>query len=49
LAQQIHKVLNALGDYMKVNSHACVGGTAVRQDIEVLQKGVQIVRNPRSC
>jgi len=43
LAQQIHKVLNALGDYMKVNSHACVGGTAVRQDIEVLQKGVQIV------
>jgi len=26
-----------------VNSHACVGGTAVRQDIEVLQKGVQIV------
>jgi len=43
LAQQIHKVLNALGVYMNVNSHACVGGTAVRQDIEILQKGVQIV------
>jgi len=43
LAQQIHKVLNALGDYMKVKSHACVGGTAVRDDINVLQKGVQIV------
>jgi len=43
LAQQIHKVLNALGVYMNCNSHACVGGTAVRQDIEILQKGVQIV------
>jgi len=43
LAQQIHKVLNALGDYMKVVSHACVGGTAVREDIQILQKGVQIV------
>jgi len=43
LAQQIHKVLNALGDYMQVNSHACVGGTAVREDIQILQKGVQIV------
>jgi len=43
LAQQIHKVLNALGDYMQVESHACVGGTAVRDDIQILQKGVQIV------
>lgn len=43
LAQQIYKVLNALGDYMDVKSHACVGGTAVREDIQVLQKGVQIV------
>jgi len=43
LAQQIHKVLNALGDYMQVESHACVGGTAVREDIQILQKGVQIV------
>merc|ERR1719493_193318 len=43
LAQQIHKVLNALGDYMHVKSHACVGGTAVREDIKVLQTGVQIV------
>lgn len=43
LALQIHKVLNALGDYMNVASHACVGGTAVRADIERLQKGVHIV------
>jgi len=43
LAQQTHKVLNSLGDYMNVKSHACVGGTAVREDIQILQKGVQIV------
>merc|ERR1719461_1161634 len=28
---------------MNVESHACVGGTAVREDIQILQKGVQIV------
>jgi translation initiation factor 4A len=43
LAQQIHKVLTSLGDYMKVTSHACVGGTAVRDDIRIMQNGVQIV------
>jgi translation initiation factor 4A len=44
LAQQIHKVSICLGDYMtNVTSHACVGGTAVRDDIRVLQTGVQLV------
>jgi len=43
LALQIHKVLKALGDYMQVVSHACVGGTLVREDIGILQGGVQIV------
>jgi len=43
LAQQTHKVLNSLGDYMNIKSHACVGGTAVREDIQILQRGVQIV------
>jgi len=43
LAQQIQKVLIALGDYTKLQVHACVGGTAVREDIRVLQSGVQIV------
>jgi len=28
---------------MNVKSHACVGGTAVREDINILQRGVQIV------
>merc|ERR1719493_634015 len=43
LAQQIHKVLNALGDYMKVTCHACVGGTLVKDDMKTLRDGAQIV------
>jgi len=43
LAQQIHKVLNALGDYMKVTCHACVGGTLVKDDMKTLRGGAQIV------
>jgi len=43
LAQQIQKVVIALGDYMEVQVHACVGGTAVRDDIRTLQAGVHIV------
>jgi translation initiation factor 4A len=37
LAQQIVKVVRALGDYMNIQVHACVGGTAVRDDIRTLQ------------
>eukprot|EP01006_Ploeotia_vitrea_P036147 TRINITY_DN65981_c5_g4_i1.p1 TRINITY_DN65981_c5_g4~~TRINITY_DN65981_c5_g4_i1.p1 ORF type:complete len:419 (+),score=265.15 TRINITY_DN65981_c5_g4_i1:98-1354(+) len=43
LAQQIQKVVRALGDYLKITSHACVGGTLVRDDIRILKDGVQIV------
>lgn len=43
LAQQIQKVVIALSDYMDVSVHACVGGTAVRDDIRTLQNGVHIV------
>ena len=43
LAQQIQKVVIALGDYMDIAVHACVGGTAVREDIRTLQQGVHIV------
>ena len=43
LAQQIQKVVVALGDYMNVECHACVGGTNVREDMAKLQEGVQIV------
>ena len=43
LAQQIQKVARALGDFLNVSSHACVGGTLVRDDIKILREGVQIV------
>ncbi len=43
LAQQIQKVVRALGDYLKVTSHACVGGTLVRDDIKILKDGQQVV------
>lgn len=43
LAQQIQKVVRALGDYLQVTSHACIGGTLVRDDIKTLRDGVQIV------
>jgi len=43
LAQQIQKVVIALGDYMQVSCHACIGGTNVRDDMRKLESGVQIV------
>jgi translation initiation factor 4A len=43
LAQQIQKVVRALGDFLNVSSHACIGGTLVRDDINTLKHGVQIV------
>ena len=43
LAQQIEKVMRALGEYLQVKCHACVGGTSVREDTRILQNGVQVV------
>jgi translation initiation factor 4A len=43
LAQQIVKVISSLGDFMNIRIHACVGGTAVRDDIRTLQEGVHVV------
>merc|ERR1711972_818132 len=43
LAQQIQKVALALGDYMKIKCHACIGGTSVRDDIEKLRDGQHLV------
>ncbi|XP_073221278.1 eukaryotic initiation factor 4A-13-like [Cicer arietinum] len=36
LAQQIEKVMRALGDFLGVKVHACVGGTSVREDQRIL-------------
>jgi len=43
LANQIHKVVLALGDYLKVQCHVCIGGTSVRDDIDALRNGVHVV------
>ncbi|XP_058415803.1 eukaryotic initiation factor 4A-I isoform X1 [Diceros bicornis minor] len=37
LAQQIQKVVMALGDYMGASCHACIGGTNVRAEVQKLQ------------
>lgn len=43
LAQQIHKVTIHLNNYMKITSHVCVGGTVVRDDIRIMQNGIQMI------
>lgn len=37
------KVLLALGDYMNVQCHACIGGTNVGEDIRKLDYGQHVV------
>jgi len=43
LAQQIQKVVIALGDYLNAKCHACIGGTRVSDDITKLRNGVHLV------
>ncbi|XP_063974171.1 eukaryotic initiation factor 4A-I-like isoform X1 [Diachasmimorpha longicaudata] len=43
LAQQIQKVVIALGDFMHAQCHACIGGTNVREDMRKLELGVHVV------
>ncbi|KAH9416127.1 eukaryotic translation initiation factor 4A [Dermatophagoides pteronyssinus] len=43
LAQQIQKVVVALGDYLNVKCHACIGGTNVYHDISTLEAGTHIL------
>ncbi|KAI5294097.1 translation initiation factor eIF4A [Ascosphaera acerosa] len=44
LAQQTQKVVIALSDFMEeVDCHACIGGTSVREDMQALQAGPQVV------
>lgn len=43
LAQQIQKVVVALGDFMDITTYACIGGTAVREDMEQLKSGKQVI------
>ncbi|TRM68165.1 P-loop containing nucleoside triphosphate hydrolase protein [Schizophyllum amplum] len=43
LATQIQSVVLALGDYMNVQCHACIGGTSVGEDIRKLEYGQHVV------
>ncbi|KAJ1518093.1 RNA helicase [Coelomomyces lativittatus] len=43
LAQQIQSVVLALGDFMNVQVHACIGGTSLSEDLRKLEYGQHIV------
>jgi len=43
LAQQIQKVVLALGDYLNIECYGAVGGTSVRDGMAILQAGVHVV------
>jgi len=43
LATQIQKVVVALGDYLGVRAHACIGGTRIRDDLQQLSDGVHVI------
>eukprot|EP00755_Sulcionema_specki_P011982 Sspe_Gene.50223::Locus_27771_Transcript_1_4_Confidence_0.400_Length_1377::g.50223::m.50223/K13025/EIF4A3, FAL1; ATP-dependent RNA helicase len=43
LAQQTQQVCMALGGFMSVSAHACIGGKSLAADIRRLDMGVQIV------
>jgi ATP-dependent RNA helicase len=43
LATQIQSVILALGDYMNVQCHACIGGTSIGEDIRKLDFGQHVV------
>lgn len=43
LATQIQSVILALGDYMNVQCHACIGGTSIGEDIRKLDYGQHVV------
>lgn len=43
LAEQTQKVMLALGDYMSVQCHACIGGKSIGEDLRRLDAGVHVV------
>ncbi|KAG1681135.1 hypothetical protein FOA52_015577 [Chlamydomonas sp. UWO 241] len=43
LANQTEKVIMAVGDYMNVQAHACIGGKSLGEDIRKLEHGVHCV------
>merc|ERR1712002_754035 len=43
LASQICKVVLHLGDYLKIKCHACIGGSSVFNDTQILKEGVHMI------
>ncbi|KZO98104.1 DEAD-domain-containing protein [Calocera viscosa TUFC12733] len=43
LATQIQAVILALGDYMNVQCHACIGGISIGEDIRKLEYGQHVI------
>lgn len=43
LVNQTLKVIESLGDFMNVKAHACVGGTMIKDDVKILNKGIHVV------
>jgi ATP-dependent RNA helicase len=43
LAEQTQKVMLALGDYLNVKCHSCIGGKSIGEDIRRLDAGVHVV------
>lgn len=43
LAQQTRVAMKAMGGFMQVKVHACIGGKSVQEDVDALSKGQHIV------
>ena len=43
LAEQTYKVVNALGAHCKVQTHLCIGGKSVKDNLDALRKGVHVI------
>jgi ATP-dependent RNA helicase len=43
LAEQTQKVCLALGNYMQVKVHCCIGGRDVNEDVRQLEHGTHVV------
>ncbi|KAF9605231.1 hypothetical protein IFM89_014628 [Coptis chinensis] len=47
LASWTEKTILALGDYMSIQVHGCIGGKSMVEDIRKLEYGVHVVSNSR--
>ncbi|KAK2405661.1 eukaryotic initiation factor 4A-10 [Trifolium repens] len=43
LASQTERIIRAIGDFVNIHAHACIGGKSVGEDIRKLEHGVHVV------